>query len=111
MLERPLRLLSVALLVLGTTAPGDAGASEPSVPAGAIDRFVHGWMEANGVPGLAVAVTRDTRVTHLRGYGDAGNGRPVTPDTQLSEVGHGQAVHWLPSLAARKWDENGQSCT
>jgi CubicO group peptidase (beta-lactamase class C family) len=83
MLERPLRLLSVVLLVLGTTAPGDAGASEPSVPADAIDRFVHGWMVANGVPGLAVAVTRDTRVTHLRGYGDAGDGRPVTPDTQF----------------------------
>ena len=79
MLERPLRLLSVALLVLGTTAPGDAGASEPSVPAGTIDRSVHGWMVANGVPGLAVAVTRDARVTHLRGYGDAGDGRRSLP--------------------------------
>jgi CubicO group peptidase (beta-lactamase class C family) len=80
-LERSLRVLSVALLALGTTVP--AGASEPSAPAGAIDRFVQGWMAANGVPGLALAVTRDTRVVHLRGYGDAGGGRPVTPDTQF----------------------------
>ena len=83
MLARPLRFLSVALLVLGTTAPADADASEPSAPAAAIDRFVRGWMAANGIPGLALAVTRDTRVVHLRGYGDAGNGRPVTPDTQF----------------------------
>jgi CubicO group peptidase (beta-lactamase class C family) len=83
MLERPLRFLSAALLVLGTTAPADADAPQPSAPAGAIDQFVQGWMTANGVPGLAVAVTRDTHVVHLRGYGDAGNGRPVTPDTQF----------------------------
>jgi CubicO group peptidase (beta-lactamase class C family) len=85
MLERPLRFLSVALVVLGTTAPADAGASEPerATPAGAIDQFVQGWRAANGVPGLAVAVTRDTHIVHLRGYGDAGNGRPVTADTQF----------------------------
>jgi CubicO group peptidase (beta-lactamase class C family) len=85
MLERPLRSLSVALLVLGMTAPADAGASEPerAAAADAIDRFVQEWMGANRVPGLALAVTRDTRVVHLRGYGDAGNGRAVTPDSQF----------------------------
>jgi CubicO group peptidase (beta-lactamase class C family) len=80
-LERSLRVLSVALLALGTTA--SAGADGSEAPAGAVDRFVRGWMAANGVPGLALAVTRDTRVVHLRGYGDAGGGRPVTPDTQF----------------------------
>jgi CubicO group peptidase (beta-lactamase class C family) len=85
MLDRLVRCLSAALLVLGATAPADAGASEPerATPAGAIDQFVQGWMAANGVPGLAVAATRDTHIVHLRGYGDAGNGRPVTPDTQF----------------------------
>jgi CubicO group peptidase (beta-lactamase class C family) len=83
MLKRPLRLLSVALVVLATTAPADADASEPSAPTGAVDQFVQGWMAANGVPGLAVAVTRDTHIVHLQGYGDAGNGHPVTPDTQF----------------------------
>jgi CubicO group peptidase (beta-lactamase class C family) len=82
--ERLVRSLAAALLVLGTTAPADAGAAQPErAPPGAIDRFVQGWMAANGVPGLALALTRDTRVVHLRGYGDAGNGRPVTPDTQF----------------------------
>ena len=58
----------MALLVLGTTAPADAGAAQPErAPAGAIDRFLQGWMAANGVPGLALALTRDTRVIHLRG--------------------------------------------
>jgi CubicO group peptidase (beta-lactamase class C family) len=77
------RCVSAALLVLGATAPADAVASEPSAPADAIDRFVQAWMCANGVPGLALAVTRDTEVVHLRGYGDAGNGHPVTPDSQF----------------------------
>jgi CubicO group peptidase (beta-lactamase class C family) len=83
MLERPLRFLSVALLVLGTTAPAAADALQPSAPTGAIDQFVQGWMAANGVPGLAVAVTQDTHIVHLQGYGDAGDGRPVTPDSQF----------------------------
>jgi CubicO group peptidase (beta-lactamase class C family) len=83
MLKRPLRFLSVALVVLGATAPADADVSQLSTPAGAIDQFVQGWMAANGVPGLAVAVTRDTHIVHLQGYGDDGNGRPVTPDTQF----------------------------
>jgi CubicO group peptidase (beta-lactamase class C family) len=85
MLDRLLRCLSAALLVLGTTAPADAAAaeSERATPADAIDRFVQAWMGANGVPGLALAVTRDAQVVHLRGYGDAGDGRAVTPDTQF----------------------------
>jgi CubicO group peptidase (beta-lactamase class C family) len=85
MRERLAMSLSVVLLALGTTAPADPGPSQPrpAEPGGAIDRFVQGWMAANRVPGLALAVTRDTRVVHLRGYGDAGGGRPVTPDTQF----------------------------
>ena len=43
--ERLVRSLAVALLVLGTTAPADAGAAQPErAPAGAIDWFVQGWM-------------------------------------------------------------------
>jgi CubicO group peptidase (beta-lactamase class C family) len=83
MVDRLVRCLSAALLVLGATAPADAAASEPSAPADAIDRFVQEWRAANGVPGLALAVTRDAEVVHLRGYGDAEDGRPVTPDTQF----------------------------
>lgn len=85
MLDRLVRCVSAALLVLGATAPADAVASEPerATPADAIDRFVQAWRAANGVPGLALAVTRDTQVVHLRGYGDAGDGRPVTPDSQF----------------------------
>jgi CubicO group peptidase (beta-lactamase class C family) len=83
MLDRLVRCVSAALLVLGAAAPADAVASEPSAPADAIDRFVQAWRAANGVPGLALAVTRNAQVVHLRGYGDAGDGRPVTPDTQF----------------------------
>jgi CubicO group peptidase (beta-lactamase class C family) len=84
MLDRLVRCFSAALLVLGATA-ADAVAAEPqrAASADAIDRFVQQWMGANGVPGLALAVTRDAQVVHLRGYGDAGDGRPVTPDSQF----------------------------
>jgi CubicO group peptidase (beta-lactamase class C family) len=83
--EQVVRSLAVALLSLSVAAPTPARAAEPGrdASAAAIDRFVQAWMAANGVPGLALAVTRDNRVLHLRGYGDAGNGRPVTPDTQF----------------------------
>jgi CubicO group peptidase (beta-lactamase class C family) len=85
MLELLVRFLSVALLLPGATAPADARASEPgrTASADAIDRFVEGWMAANGVPGLTLAVTRDAQVVHLQGYGDAGDGGPVTPDPQV----------------------------
>jgi CubicO group peptidase (beta-lactamase class C family) len=85
MRDRLVRCLSAALLVLGTTAAADgvASESERAAPSGDIDRFVQEWMGANGVPGLALAVTRDAEVVHLRGYGDAGDGRPVTPDSQF----------------------------
>lgn len=48
-----------------------------------IDRFANRWMDANGVPGLSLAVTAGTRVLHLAGFGTAREGRPVTPGTQF----------------------------
>lgn len=40
-------------------------------------------MAKNRVPGLAVAIIRDDEVLHLKGYGTAGDGRPMTPQTQF----------------------------
>ena len=80
-----------ALILLGAliaTAPcaaaSDAAArrAQAALDTGAIDRFVLEQMAAQRVPGLALAITRGDRVLYLRGYGEARDGAPVTPETQ-----------------------------
>ena len=47
-----------------------------------IDRFVEAEMEAQRIPGLSLAVVRDDRIVHMRGFGDADqSGRAVSPQT------------------------------
>jgi CubicO group peptidase (beta-lactamase class C family) len=58
-----------------------ATVATPASPPASIDGFVQGWMRNNRVPGLALAITRGSEVTHLRGYGMAAPDRPATPDT------------------------------
>jgi len=40
-------------------------------------------MAANRVPGLALAITRGDEVLYIKGYGTAGDDRPMTPQTQF----------------------------
>ena len=79
---KPAAALLSALMAVGVIAPSVARASapRPASSAGAIDQLVGEWMDVNGVPGLALAVTQGPRVIHLKGYGDSGDG-PVTPET------------------------------
>jgi CubicO group peptidase (beta-lactamase class C family) len=46
-----------------------------------IDAFVEAQMDRHRILGLALAITEGDRIVHLRGYGSAGDGRPVTPQT------------------------------
>jgi CubicO group peptidase (beta-lactamase class C family) len=49
-----------------------------------IDEFMHNRMHDLRIPGAAVAVVRDGRVEHLRGYGRADDtNRPMTPQTPV----------------------------
>lgn len=72
------------MLLLAPVA-GDAVAHDgrPSPDLDAIDGYVERKMKANSVPGLALAITRDDEVVYLKGYGSAGQGKPVTPKTQF----------------------------
>ena len=48
----------------------------------AIERFVQDEMAAQRIPGLALGIVEDDRITYLRGFGKADDsGRPVTPRT------------------------------
>ncbi len=49
----------------------------------ALDGFVAGQMAKHGLKGVALAVTRGDETIYLKGYGTAGGGRPMTPQTPM----------------------------
>lgn len=82
-----------------------------------IERFISAEMNKEQAPGLALAVVKDGRVIHLRGYGyrDIEKKLPVTPDTlfAIASVSKSVAVLTLGSLVADgrlEWDRPVQSC-
>ena len=50
---------------------------------GNLDDFIISMMSKHGLPGVAVAVIEGDQVIYLQGYGTAGNGKPLTPQTQM----------------------------
>jgi len=48
-----------------------------------IDRFITTQMKTHHIPGLAVAITHNNQVLHVKGYSRANNDRPVTAQTQF----------------------------
>ena len=80
----------LAALVLGAaylaSRPGSdtpaANGQESAPEFAAIERFVQDEMAAQRIPGLALGIVEDDRITYLRGFGKADDsGRPVTPQT------------------------------
>lgn len=64
---------------IGATAP-----TSPFADMAAVDRYVEQQVAKHGIPGLALAVTRDDEVLLVKGYGGAGEGgQPVTAQTQF----------------------------
>jgi len=75
-----LRLASLAALAL--VAAVISPAAVPDGPTLArMDRVIEDGMGSSGMPGFAVAVVSGGDVVHARGFGDAGGGRRVTPQT------------------------------
>ena len=80
--SRLVLLVGVLLLAMLASDGGTAlGRTSPDFDA--VDRYIGRQMAANRVPGLALAITRGDEVIYLKGYGTAGDGDPMTPDTQL----------------------------
>ncbi len=71
----------LALLILGGPAPVRARTASPVVDSDAITAYVEAQMRRHRLPGVAVVVTRGEDVVYLEGFGSAGEGRPVTPQT------------------------------
>ncbi len=70
-----LRILA-ALATMATTG----ARAEPSFSE--IDAFVQEQIDADGIPGLGLAIIQSGQIVHTRGFGRAGpTGQPVTPRT------------------------------
>jgi CubicO group peptidase (beta-lactamase class C family) len=48
-----------------------------------IDRFITTQMKTYHIPGLAIAITHNNQVLHVKGYSTANNDSPVTAQTQF----------------------------
>ncbi len=97
---------AVASLLLGAVTASSAAATPPDRAALArMDRVIHDGMERSGVPGFAVAVVSGNDVVHARGFGDAGEDRPVTPQTPFLL---GSASKSFTALAAMQLVDAGR---
>lgn len=81
-------LLSILFIVFGISAPVGvvSSSSDSTQPGGpdfcAIDAYVEAEMEADRVPGAALAIVRGDRIVHARGFGvGEPEGRRITPRT------------------------------
>jgi len=97
----------LALLVsLGTLLTPAALAQAPTgVNIQDIDAFLQNMLAANRVPGLSVVVVQDDRIVFMKGYGQAGGGRPVTPQTPFYL---GSTSKTITALAVMQLVEQGK---
>lgn len=70
-----------ALVLLGVVVSPAAAAAPDRATLADMDRVIEDGMARSGIPGFAVAVVADGEVVHVRGFGEAGSGRPVTGQT------------------------------
>ncbi|MBK9710148.1 MAG: beta-lactamase family protein [Kouleothrix sp.] len=77
-------LLVLLVVLAGSLSPA---AARPRASAESdfadVDTFVEAQLQKQGIPGLALAIVDGGRVAHLRGFGGAGGGRAMTPQTPL----------------------------
>jgi CubicO group peptidase (beta-lactamase class C family) len=72
---------AVSLLVVAVAALPAAAASPDRGTLARMDRVIRDGMDGSGLPGFAVVVVSGDDAVHARGFGDAGDGRRVTPRT------------------------------
>jgi CubicO group peptidase (beta-lactamase class C family) len=106
---KPLRACRVLLTCIFCVAepawPSDLARSAPPFDLRAVDAHLQMQVAAKHLPGLAVAIVEGDRVVTARGYGSAGGGRPVTPQTQFYI---GSCTKSFTALAVMQLVERGQ---
>lgn len=74
--------LGILLVFLAGVAQATGAERTGATDFAAIDRYIEKEMEAIRLPGLALAIVKDDRIVHMRGFGEAGpSGHKVTPQT------------------------------
>jgi CubicO group peptidase (beta-lactamase class C family) len=79
----PIILLAIVLLLTPLTTAAAAPAAGGEIDFAALDTAIAGQMRKHGLPGVALAVVEDGEIVYLQGYGTAGRGQPMTPQTQM----------------------------
>src|SRR5215210_2366524 len=93
----PIRNLFLILAILATTitvsvetiyveaAPAlrSAGSEVSTLDKEALDAYITAQMSKHGIKGISLAVTSGTEIIYLKGYGMAGQDRPMTPQTPM----------------------------
>jgi CubicO group peptidase (beta-lactamase class C family) len=72
-------VLLTGCLVAATSMP--RASAQPGPDIASIDSYLEQEMRQVHIPGLALGIVHNDEVVHLRGFGTAGEGRPVTPQT------------------------------
>jgi CubicO group peptidase (beta-lactamase class C family) len=54
-----------------------------SIDFAGIDQYITAQMDKHGLKGIALAITQADQVLYLKGYGTAGQGHPMTPQTPM----------------------------
>lgn len=89
MLTKRTMLKGMALIVLLVSLTGFhpqpvLAETEMNIEPAVIDRFIQSEMEKTGIPGLAVAIVRKDWSVYIKGFGQTGDGLPVTTETPFA---------------------------
>lgn len=99
MLRNTLAAICLALL------PPSGQLPPPDIAPASVAAFVTRYREATGLPGVAVAVTKGTKVIHAAGYGETAAGDQVTADTPMAVASVSKS---FTSLAVMQLVEKGE---
>lgn len=99
MLRNTLAAICLALL------PSSGQIPPHDITPASVDAFVARYREATGLPGVAVAITKGTKVVHAKGYGETASGDPVTAGTPMAVASVSKS---FTSLAVMQLVEKGE---
>lgn len=97
-------VVTLALLCAAPSVAWAAGGAQ-DISADQIDQYLQKAMQAGKIPGLSVAIIQGQEVVYLKGFGSAGGGRPVTPQTPFTVCSVGKT---FTALAVRQLVQQGK---
>ena len=87
-INRILKLFLILVLIIFfssnlTNAISASPQANQAIDFAAIDTYIQGQMGKHGLKGISLAITEGDQIVYLKGYGTAGNKRPMTPQTPM----------------------------